>query len=351
MNRLLNATRLLTAVALLAVLVSLAACTTGQEPSPDEPTVEEPIKVRLSEVTHSVFYAPQYVALSEGFFEDEGLDVDLRTAWGSDRGAAAVMSGVADIALAGPEPALYVHNQGSDDPLLVFAQLTACDGSFLVSREPVEDFSWDMVRGRVILGQRPGGMPQMVLEYVLREHGIEPNVDAEVITNVEFAAIPGAFASGTGDFVTLFEPVASDFEAEGQGHVIASMGVEGGPLPYTVYMCTEGFMEENPEVVQRFTNAIYRGMLWVQENDSTTIAESLVPHFPDTPVQTLVSVVERYREQGTWAPSPVVDPEHFVRLQDVMIDGEVLEEHERVPYDAVVVTEFGERAVEEVTGP
>lgn len=337
-------------VGLLILAMTVTACGADASETPGDET-EELIEVRLSEVTHSVFYAPQYVALTEGFFEDEGLNVDLRTAWGSDRGAAAVISGQADIALAGPEPAIYVHNQDSDDPLLIFAQLTATDGSFLMSREPIEDFDWDIVRDRVILGQRPGGMPQMVLEYVLRQHGIEPNVDVEVITNVEFAAIPGAFASGTGDFVTLFEPIPSDFEAQGVGHVVASMGVEGGPLPYTVYMCTSDYMDSNPGVIQRFTNALYRGMLWVHAEEAQRVAESLAPHFPDTTPENLVSVVKRYKEQGSWAPNPVVDPSHFERLQDVMIDGEVLEEDERVPYDAIIVTEFGEQATDTITAP
>ncbi|MFO8060280.1 MAG: ABC transporter substrate-binding protein [Bacillota bacterium] len=343
-----SALRLALIAGLLMVAVTVTACSTDTATGDD---AELPVKVRLSEVTHSVFYAPQYVALTEGFFEDEGLDVDVRTAWGSDRGAAAVISGQADIALAGPEPALYVHNQGSDDPLAIFAQLTATDGSFLVSREPIPDFTWDVVRGRVILGQRPGGMPQMVLEYVLRQHGIEPGVDVEVITNVEFAAIPGAFASGTGEFVTLFEPVASDFEAEGQGHVVTSMGVAGGPLPYTVYMCTDEYMESNPEIIQRFTDALYRGMLWVGAEEAERVAESLAPHFPDTSPEILTSVVNRYKEQGTWAPNPVVDPDHFERLQDVMVDGGVLGEDERVPYDAVVVTRFGQQAVDSITAP
>ena len=191
----------------------------------------------------------------------------------------------------------------------------------------------------------------MVLEYVLRQHGLEPNVDVDVITNIEFAAIPGAFASGTGDFVTLFEPIPSDFEAQGEGHVVASMGTEGGPLPYTVYMCTSDYADSHPEVLQRFTNALYRGMLWVHAEEAQRVAESLAPHFPDTPPETLVSVVNRYKEQGSWAPNPVVDPSHFERLQDVMIDGKVLEEDERVPYDAIIVTEFGELAIDGITGP
>lgn len=344
-------------VAVLAwVLAVAAAC--GGGPG-DEVGEEDPpggdetalIPVRLSETVHSVFYAPQYAALTLGFFQDEGLDVDLRTAWGSDRGAAAVLSGEADIALAGPEPALYVHVQGSDDPLVIFSQLTATDGSFLLARTPMDNFSWDDVRGTVIVGGRPGGMPEMVLEYTLSEAGIEPHVDVEIITNLDFTAVPGAFAAGTGDFVGLFEPTASEFESQGIGHVVASMGLAGGPLPYTVFMARQGFIEDHPDVVQRFTNAVYRGMLWVEANDPETVAEAVAPHFPDTPGGIMVSVITRYKEQGSWAPSPVVDPDHFARLQDVMVAGGVLADEERVPYEAVIVTDFARRAMEAVSRP
>lgn len=307
-----------------------------------------PVKIRFSQVVHSVFYTPLYAAVSQGFFKDEGLDVEIKTAWGSDRGAAAVLSGAADIALAGPEPAIYVHNQKSPTRLVIFAQLTAKDGSFFLARQGASGFKWSDVKGKTIVGGRPGGMPEMVLEYVLKQNGVTPQKDVKIITNLDFTAVPGAFANGTGHYVQLFEPTASEFESKGIGKVVASMGQAGGKLPYTVFMAADKYIKEHADAVQRFTNAVYRSMLWVEKNSPENVAAAVAYAFPETPREILVSVVKRYKAQNTWAPAPAVNAGDFERLQEVMISGGVLKPAEKVDYGAVITTDFARRAVERI---
>src|SRR3954453_5959341 len=232
------------------LMISLAACNNASETK-----TKKLEKVRIAEVTRSIFYAPQYVALAKGFFKEEGLDVTLTTTPGGDKTMTTLISGGADIALVGSETSIYVYAQGSNDPVINFAQLTQTDGTFLVSREKVENFSWEMLKGSTFLGQRTGGMPQMVGEFVLKKHGIEPHQDLTLIQNIDFANIPSAFASGTGDFVQLFEPQASIFEKEGKGHIIASFGTESGHVPYTTFMAKTSFMNENKDTIEKFTRA------------------------------------------------------------------------------------------------
>ena len=185
---------------------------------------------------------------SKGFFEEEGLEIELTTVPGGDKTMTTLISDGADIALIGSETSIYVNAQGTDDPVINFAQLTQTDGTFLVAREHIENFSWDMLIESTFLGQRKGGMPQMVGEFVLKKHGIDPQNDLELIQNIDFANIATAFASGTGDFVQLFEPQASIFEKEGKGHIVASFGTESGNVPYTVFMTKESFIQENNEL-------------------------------------------------------------------------------------------------------
>ncbi|GAE87318.1 ABC transporter substrate-binding protein [Acetivibrio straminisolvens JCM 21531] len=215
--------------------------------------------VRLSEVTRSVFYAPQYVALNLGFFEEEGIKIDLTNGQGADKVMTAVLSGQADIGFSGPEAAIYVYNEGKEDYAVVFAQLTKRDGSFLVGRKPEPDFKWENLKGKTIIGGRKGGVPEMTLEYVLKKNSLLPGVDVFIDTSVQFALMAGAFTGGQGDYVTLFEPVASTVEKEGKGYIIASIGEESGEIPYTAYYASKSYIEKNRDIIQKFTNAIYRG--------------------------------------------------------------------------------------------
>jgi len=294
--------------------------------------------VRISEVTRSVFYAPQYVAIELGFFEDEGIEIDLVTSDGADNVMVALLSGAADIGLSGPEAAIYVYNEGRDDHAVVFAGLTARDGSFLIGRSP--DFEWDDLRGAHILPGRRGGMPFMVFESVLMEKGIAEDVEFD--NSIQFAAMVGAFLGGTADFVTAFEPVASTIELEGRGYVVASMGEVSGVLPYTAFYALGSLIEENPELIQSFTNAIARAQLWVQENSPEEIAEVIAPFFPDAELEILASAIGRYQEVGAYALTPAITAEAFYRLQEIMIAAGELTD--KAPFEALVNNEFAENA-------
>ena len=299
--------------------------------------------VKLIEVVHSIFYAPQYVALNEGFFEEEGLLVELSTAWGGDKAAASLMAGNGDIALVGPEPTIYIYQQGAKDYIVNFAQLTNTAGSFLVSRRPIVDFTWDDVRGKTILGNRPGGAPQMILEYSLKTRGIIPNQDVEVITNLDFTANAGAFVGGIGDFVQLFEPAASTLEAEGYGYVVESFGKAGGNIPYTVYMAKAKYIQKNPDIIQSFTNAIYKAQVWVEEHTPEQIANSIQTYFSDTDYDILIKVVTRYKNQNTWNKNPVIKKGVFEHYQDIIILAGELQE--KIDYNVIVDTNFAENAI------
>ncbi len=292
-------------------MFSIAACTNTNKTGKLE-------KVRLVEVTRSIFYAPEYVAIAKGFFKEEGLDIELSTAFGGDKTMTALLSGGADVALVGSETSIYVYAQGSNDPVINFAQLTQTDGTFLVSREKIDHFSWDLLKGSTFLGQRTGGMPQMVGEFVLKKHGIDPHQDLTLIQNIDFANIPSAFASGTGDFVQLFEPQASIFEKEGKGHIVASFGTESGHVPYTTFMAKESYMKENKEIVEKFTRAIYKAQQWVDSHSSDETAEAIKSYFPDTDLGLISTVVDRYKEQGSFATDPILDEDEWNNLQDIM---------------------------------
>ncbi len=301
-------------------------------------------KVRLAEVTHSIFYTPLYVALEKGFFQEEGLEVELTLAAGGDKTMTALVSGSADVILVGTETTVYVYNQNPKDPAVNFAQLTQTDGSFLVSREPIDNFTWDMLKGRVILGQRKGGMPQMVSEYVQHINGVEPHVDNEIIQNVDYANLGPAFVSGTGEFVQLFEPAASAIEKEGKGYVVASFGEGSGKLPYTVFITKQSIINNNPEMVQKFTNAIYKAQKWVESSSLEEIADVITPQFSDLDRAIMLNVLDRYRSQGSWATDPILDEEEYHNLEAVMeYAGEL---KEKVPYDKIVNTEFAKKAMD-----
>lgn len=327
---------LLLAVTLVATAV-LAGCGKGES---------EKVKVRIGEVTRSLFYAPEYVAVAKGFFEEEGLDVELTTTPGGDKTMTALLSNVIDVALVGSETSIYVYQQGTDDPIINFAQLTQTDGTFLVAREAVDDFDWNSLKGSVFLGQRKGGMPQMAGEFALKKKGIDPHADLELIQNVDFANIPAAFASGTGDYVQLFEPTASIFEKEGKGQVVASFGTESGHLPYTVFMAKESYINKNKAVIQSFTDAIHKAQLWVAENNAESIADVVLPFFENVERDILISSIDRYKQQGSFAADPVIDEAEWNNLLDVITTAGELEK--RTEHSELVDNSFAEKAIETV---
>jgi len=318
---------------------SLVGC--GQKEESDQLT-----KVQYCEVVRSIFYAPMYVAINEGFFVDEGLEIELTTGQGADKVMTALLSGGADIGLAGPEASVYVFNQGQEDYVVNFAQLTNRDGSFLVGRQPEPDFKWENLRGKTVIGGRPGGVLQMVLEHVLKKHGLTPGQDVNIITNLQFTATTGAFIGGTGDYVANFEPNASQLEKEGHGYVVASLGVAGGEVPYTVFGARKSYLAENWEVVQRFTNAVYRGQLWVDQHSSEEIAKSIQSFFPDTDLDLITMVVERYKEQDTWAKDPIMESESLDRLQEIIMEAGELKDP--VDSNLLITHEFAQRAMMKV---
>ena len=232
-------------------------------------------KVRVCEVTHSIFYAPQYAAIALGFFEEEGIEIELSNGQGADAVMAAVLSGNIDIGFAGPEASIYVYNEGKKDYTQVFAQITRRDGSFLIAREPDDNFTWDKVKGKTILPGRKGGVPYMALEYVLRQNGIDPYADTTLDNSVQFSMMTAAFTGGTGDYVTAFEPTASMLQQEGKGYIVASVGEAAGDIPYTAYFAKKSFIDKNSDLVQRFTNAVYKGQQWVAAHTDAEVAEAV----------------------------------------------------------------------------
>ncbi|MBQ8472022.1 MAG: ABC transporter substrate-binding protein [Bacilli bacterium] len=292
------------------------------------------VKVRVAEVAHSIFYAPQYVAVNEGFFEEEGLDVEITLASGADKVTAAVLSGDVDIGFSGSEATIYVYNQGEKDYLKTFAQLTQKDGSFIVSRREIENFTLEDLKGKYIIGGRIGGMPEMTLEYILTKNNIDPKKDLTIDTSVAFAAMQGAFIGGTGDFVSLFEPNATLVEKEGYGYIVASLGELGGVVPYTAYNTRISYLEENPDIIEKFTRAIQKGLDFVHENDSKTIAISIIEDFPDTKLEDLITVIDRYKEADTWPKTTNFTEESFNLLQDIMINANQL--GKRVSYSDLI---------------
>lgn len=308
----------------------------------------EPVKIRLNEVTHSIFYAPMYAAINKGFFAEDNITVELTNGAGADKVMTALVAGEADIGLMGPEATIYVYNEGRENYIVNFAQLTNSDGSFLVGRQPEPDFKWENLKGKTVIGGRIGGMPEMVLEYTMKKNGIVPQQDVEVLTNIQFALMGGAFTGGTGDYVNLFEPVASQLEQTGQGYIVCSLGKESGALPYTGFSATKEYIAENEEVIQRFTSSLAKAQAWIQTAPAEEIAEAIKASFPDTDDALLISSINRYRDQGSWAATPVFTEEAFELLQDIMAEASQLDK--RAPYDALVTNQYADKAVAELGG-
>ena len=300
-------------------------------------------KVRVCEVTHSIFYAPQYVAMAKGFFAEEGLEVELSNGQGADAVMAAVLSGNMDIGFAGPEASIYVYNEGKEDHTQVFAQVTRRDGSFLLARQPDDSFTWDKVKGKVVLPGRKGGVPYMALEHVLRKNGVDPATDTTLDNSVQYAMMTAAFTGGTGDYVTAFEPTASMLQQEGQGYIVASVGEAAGDVPYTAYFAKKSYIAEHSDLIQRFTNAVYRGQQWVATHSAEEIATAVAEQFPDTDLPLLTKAVESYRAIDAWNEDPVMSEGAFNRLQSIMTEAGELKQI--ADYGSVVNNTFAQKAM------
>lgn len=306
--------------------------------SVEEPEEKALTKVTLNEVAHSIFYAPMYVAIEEGYFEDEGIDLDLVCGFGADKTMTAVISGEADIGFMGSEASIYTYAEGATDYVVNFAQLTQRAGNFLVAREEMPDFSWEDLKGHLVLGGRKGGMPEMVFEYILKQNGIDPEKDLEINQNIDFGSTAAAFAEGQGDFTVEFEPGATSLESEGKGYVVASLGEDSGYVPYTAFSAKQSFIDENPDIIQGFTNALQKGMDYVQAHTPDEIAKIIETQFPETDLETITTIVSRYYEQDTWKSNLIFEESSFDLLQDILESAGELAE--RVPYEDLVTTEF-----------
>lgn len=299
-------------------------------------------KVVLNEVAHSIFYAPMYVAIEKGYFAEEGIDIELVTGFGADKTMTAVLTGEADIGFMGSESTIYTYAGGTEDYVVNFAQLTQRAGNFLVSREPIEDFQWSMLVGKDVLGGRAGGMPEMVFEYILNKNNIDPMADVSIDQSIDFGSTAAAFSGGQGDFTVEFEPHATMLEQKGEGYVVASLGEDSGYVPYTSFSARKSYLEKNKAVVQAFTNALQKGMDFVQSHTPKEIAEAIAPQFPETDMETLTAIVERYYDQDTWKDNLIFEEDAFDLLQNILDDSGVLKE--RVPYADLVTKEFAEEA-------
>ena len=306
---------------------------------------EELKTIKVNEVTRSVFYAPQYVAINNGYFKENGMEIELSTGQGADAVMTAVLANQCDIGFAGPEASIYVYNEGKEDYTQVFAQMTKKDGSLLIARNETDNFSWQDLKGKTVIPGRKGGVPYMTLEYVLRKNGIDPQKDVILDDSIKFDLMAGAFASGNADYVTLFEPTASLTEQEGKGYIVASVGEEAGEIPYTAYFAKKSYIENNQETIQKFTNSIYQGQQWVKEHSAEEIAEVIQNFFPDTEIELLSAAIQTYKDIDAWNDTPILKQESFDRLQEVMtLAGEL---SQTAPYEQIVNNEFANKAIQE----
>lgn len=315
----------------------LFGCTQGKGEAPSGAT-----KVTLNEVAHSIFYAPMYVAIEEGYFAEEGIDLNLVTGFGADKTMTALLTGEADIGFMGSESTIYTYLGGTEDYVITFAQLTQRAGNFLVSREPVDQFDWSMLKGKTVLGGRAGGMPQMVFEYILKKNNIDPQVDVRIDQSIDFGSTAAAFSGGNADFTVEFEPHATALEQKGDGYVVASLGEDSGYVPYTAFSAKKSYVEANPDTIQAFVNALQKGMDYVGSHTPKEIARAIKPQFAETDDDALEAIVTRYYEQDTWKDNLVFEEDGFNLLQNILEEGGELSE--RVSYEDLVNVKFAQKA-------
>lgn len=299
--------------------------------------------IQLNEVTRSVFYAPQYAAIAKGFFEEECLKLEITTGQGADKVMTSILAGQSDIGLCGPEAAIYVYNEGKEDYVEVFGQLTKRDGSFLVSKNKTDNFSWQDLKGKTVIPGRKGGVPYMTLEYVIKQNGLNPQTDLTLDDSIQFDLMAGAFAGGNAEYVTLFEPTASMTEAEGKGYVVASVGEAAGEVPYTAYCAKKSYIEKNSDVIEGFTRAVYKGQKWVKEHSAKEVAEAIQSYFPSTSVESLEKSVQSYKDIDAWNETPVLSEAAFDKLQLIMTEAGELET--KAPYSKIVNNSYAEKVI------
>lgn len=328
------------AVYLAAALLMLAVSGCGKADKDND--ADGKTKVVLNEVAHSIFYAPMYVAIEEGYFKDAGIDLTLVTGFGADKTMTAVLTGEADIGFMGSESTIYTYVGGTSDYVVNFAQLTQRAGNFVVSRAPMENFQWSALKSKNVLGGRAGGMPEMVFEYILTKNGISPS-EVKIDQSIDFGSTAAAFSGGQGDFSIEFEPHATALEQKGEGYIVASLGEASGYVPYTSFSAKKSYLEKNKETVQAFTNALQKGMDYVQNHTPEEIAKAIAAQFPETDLQTLTTIVARYHKQDTWKKNLIFEETAFDLLENILMDSKVLEK--KVPYQDLVTREFAETAV------
>ncbi|MDE6200735.1 MAG: ABC transporter substrate-binding protein [Clostridiales bacterium] len=328
-------TAILTALMLMVCPLALVGC------NDDGKTT-----VKLCEVTHSIFYAPLYIAINNGYFDDEGINLKLSNGGGADKVMTAVISGSADIGLMGPEATIYCHVEGQRDYPVIFGQLTRCDGSFLVGRNPEPDFDWKNLEGKHILAGRAGGVPAMTLQWVLNQNGVNtdtPNFD----TSVAFDAMVGTFDTDKSvDYTTMFEPTASEYVALGKGYIVASVGKDSGEVPYTAFSAQKSWLKKNNKTAKAFLRAVLRGYQYMTENTPETVAKSLVKSFPGTSEQSAAAAVKSYLEIDAWSHTPVMAESAFNRLQDIMENAGTLDS--RADYNLAVDNTIANELVAEL---
>ena len=328
----------------VAVVLTVTALPATVFAAKDGESKEELTKVTLNEVAHSIFYAPQYVAIEEGYFAEEGLDLTLVTGFGADKTMTAVISGEADIGFMGAEASIYAYQEGATDPVVNFAQLTQRAGNFLVAREEMPDFTWDDLKDKRVLGGRKGGMPEMVFEYILRNHNIDPATDLEIDQSIDFGSTAAAFTGDmSADFTVEFEPSATALEKEGKGYVVASLGVDSGYVPYTSYSAKTSFLNENPQIIQSFTNALQKGMDYVNSHTPDEIAAVIAPQFKETDVNTIATIVDRYAQQDTWKTNLIFEKESYELLLKILNSAGQLDKSPA--YKDLVTTKYAQKAV------
>lgn len=320
-------------ICLLIVLAGVLFCIINNKNTKDNKTSKLK-EVKVAEVAHTIFYAPAYAAMSKGYFEDEGIKIDLTLTAGADKVTAAVLSGDVDVGFCGSEATIYVYNSGEKDYLVNFARLTKRDGAFLVSRKKYDNFTLDDLKGKTVIGGRKGGMPEMTFEWGLRENGIDPEKDLTIDTSVAFPAMEGAFIGGNGDFVTLFEPNALSVEKQGLGYVVGYVGTWGGEVPYTAYNAKKSYIKENPEVIKGFTKAIDKGLEYVKNTDSSIVAKDIYEFFPELSLNDLTAIIERYKTNDAWADSTKITKDDFEHLQEIMKSSGELDK--KAPYNKLI---------------
>ena len=330
-------------LSVIFILGTLPGCGTAEKGSETSNTTRKSLtKVTLNEVAHSIFYAPMYVAIEKGYFEEEGIDLTLVTGFGADKTMTALLSGEADIGFMGSESSIYTYLGGTKDYPINFAQLTQRAGNFLVAREPIDNFTYSMLSGKNILGGRAGGMPEMVFEYILKKNAINPATDVSIDQSIDFGSTAAAFSGGQGDYTVEFEPAATALETKGDGYVVASLGADSGYVPYTAFSAKKSYLESNADTIQGFVNALQKGMDFTASHTPDEIAAVIQPQFEETEVATITAIVTRYYEQDTWKTDLIFEEDSFTLLENILEEAGELPN--RVPYEDLVTTKFAVKA-------